>query len=382
MESNEFMLNLQNQLRTEKKVAESTANAYVRVLFTLNEKRPYKNFSFLKDVPAITGRMAKYADTTKDSVLGAICSVLSMVQHKPTMKKLYNQYHEMYAEKSKEVKEVRETNEKTEKQKKNWISWEDVIKRRKELEEDVGKFKRDLSDHDYDKLQQYLVLSLYTEVQPRRNQDYLDMYVVKKYNPKIHITDNYYDLATKTMIFTKYKTAKKYGTQTQEVPEALQKVIEKYLKYHAKRAELKNNAGHIRLLVNKAGEPMEAMNVITRLLNKAFGKNVGSSMLRHIYLSDKYSDTLGEMKDDAKGMGHSLTLQKEYIKMEPKKSEGPTLVIHEGPGEDITDVVLVVEPEKKKRIRVRKPKVIQTSSSSLPASSEPSQTLATASAPA
>jgi hypothetical protein len=104
MESNEFMLNLQSKLKEEKKVAESTANAYVRVLYTLNEKKPYKNLTFLKDVPAITARMEKYADSTKDSVLGAISSVLSLFSGKPSMAKLYKEYHEMYAAKSKEVK--------------------------------------------------------------------------------------------------------------------------------------------------------------------------------------------------------------------------------------------------------------------------------------
>jgi hypothetical protein len=43
-----------------------------------------------------------------------------------------------------------------------------------------------------------------------------------------------------------------------------------------------------------------------------FGKQIGSSMLRHIYLSSKYD--IDEMKKDADAMGHSLGVQKEYMK--------------------------------------------------------------------
>jgi hypothetical protein len=62
------------------------------------------------------------------------------------------------------------------------------------------------------------------------------------------------------------------------------------------------------------GEPIVAVNAITRVLNKVFGKKVGSSLLRHIYLSSKYGDTLAEMKKDSAAMGHSLEVQKTYIK--------------------------------------------------------------------
>ena len=55
---------------------------------------------------------------------------------------------------------------------------------------------------------------------------------------------------------------------------------------------------------------------ITRILNKVFGKNVSTSMLRHIYLTDVYKDVpaLEKMQKLAKSMGHSLETSLEYIK--------------------------------------------------------------------
>ena len=52
---------------------------------------------------------------------------------------------------------------------------------------------------------------------------------------------------------------------------------------------------------------------ITKILNDIFGLNVSTSMLRHIFLSDKYSNVEEQMKQDAIAMGHSSNTQSEYI---------------------------------------------------------------------
>ena len=59
------------------------------------------------------------------------------------------------------------------------------------------------------------------------------------------------------------------------------------------------------------------MNVITRIFNRIFSPNkIGSSMLRHMYLSSKYGTIAKEMSEDAKMMGHSVgTAQEIYVKI-------------------------------------------------------------------
>jgi hypothetical protein len=42
---------------------------------------------------------------------------------------------------------------------------------------------------------------------------------------------------------------------------------------------------------------------ITRLLNTIFGISIGSSMLRNMYLSNKYSGIVEDLKNDTKNMG-------------------------------------------------------------------------------
>jgi hypothetical protein len=84
-------------------------------------------------------------------------------------------------------------------------------------------------------------------------------------------------------------------------------VIATYLKFHPSKGK-----GEYKFLVGADGSALSSVNSITRVLNKIFGKQIGSSMLRHIYLSSKYN--IEEMKKDADAMGHTLGTQKEYLK--------------------------------------------------------------------
>jgi hypothetical protein len=303
------MLDLSKKLREEKGVAESTANAYIRAMYILNGKEAFKNLTFLKNTAAIEDLVKKYADSTIKTILASIVSVLSLFKDKPTYKKIYHHYYERMMGKSEEAKQ-NESSDKTQKQTDNWITWEEVQQKVSELRDKVNEFKsqKSITQQQYDTLLHYLIVSLYTETQPRRNQDYLDMFVAKKQPTE---TEHNYVVLTKTkptsFIFNKFKTSKKYGQQTLEVPESLASVISEFLKFHP----LKKNAS-FKFLVSHDGTPITAVNAITRVLNKIFGKKVGSSMLRHIFLSTKYD--IKEMEKDANAMGHSVDEQKKYMK--------------------------------------------------------------------
>lgn len=315
MESTDFMLQLARQLIADRDVAESTASAYIKTLYQINDRKPYKNLTFLKNSEAVMAKIAGYAESTQRAIYATIVSVLSLFKDKPTFKKVCSIYYDKMMEFNKAAKETDGKHEKTTKQADNWLSWEDVEKRKAELAADVAKFPKTLTPANYERLLQHLVLSLYTDVQPRRNQDYLDMYIIKKWNDKMPIDKNYLDLTTHKFIFNKYKTSRKYGAQTVDIPDSLLTILSAFLAKHPVwKGVVKRKNEPVKLLVAANGEPIVAVNAITRLLNKIFGKKIGSSMLRHIFLSDKYKDTIGEMADDAAAMGHSLATQKAYVK--------------------------------------------------------------------
>ena len=319
------MLQLGKQLMEERKVAESTANAYIKSLYALNGKKSFKNLSFLKDTDAVDKKIAEYAETTQRALLATIVSSLGLYKNKPTFKKVFQHYYDAMMKRSGEVRAEEGKNEKTDKQKENWLSWKEIEERKEELKGEVAKMKKTITTAEYDKLLQFVILSLYTEIQPRRNQDYLDMYIVKKWNDKMPQDKNYLDMATKKFIYCKYKTSKKHGVQTHDIPAPLMDSINAYLKYHPLwKGVAKRKADPIKFLVAQDGAPMTAVNAITRILNRIFGKKVGSSMLRHIYISDKYGDLMEEQKADAEAMGHSVSQQRDYYKKEANQTTEPT----------------------------------------------------------
>lgn len=315
----EFMLNLAKQLVEDKKVSESTANLYVKNLWTLNGGAPFKNLAFLRNTTAVDEILAKYADSTRKTFLASIVSVLSLVKDKPTYKKIYQHYYDEMMKKSAEMRGAETTGEKTDKQKDNWIEWDEVLKAKTDLYNSVKSFvgQKLITPQQYNELLTLVVLSLYTEIPPRRNQDYQEMFVVGKWNDKMDTTKNYLDLLGNQFVFNKYKTAKKYGTQFVSLANApmLMEAITMLLKHHPLHKGRITKNTEFKFLTYSDGAPLVAVNAITRILNKVFGKKVGSSMIRHIYLSSKYADIKEEQQQDAHDMGHSVAEQQGvYVK--------------------------------------------------------------------
>jgi len=308
----EYMVTFAKELCDKKGITESTANAYVRTLYALNDKTPFKNLAFLRNTENILKKVGEYAETTQRSMLASLVSVLGAAA-KPSYKGILKTYQTKMLEKVKEAKGI-DPHDKTDKQKNNWVDWKEV----QNISDEQHKLVRDLATKktlttaEAERLLQALVLSLYVCIPPRRNQDYLDMVVVKKWKETDPNNVNYLDLTGEQFVFNKYKTVKKYGVQRVPLNPALLDVLALYLKHHMLYKASKGKTAVPFLVVED--RPLTAVNSITRILNKIFGKKVGSSMLRHIFLSNKYEGILEEQTADSAAMGHSLEQQRDYIK--------------------------------------------------------------------
>jgi len=305
----------------QKGLADSSIKLYLRNLEKLNDNQPLKNLNFLKDVSAITAKLERYKENTKRGYLISVCSVLSLDKGTKPKAKLYDDYFQLMVNKNKELKTEEATNTKSETQNKNWMDWKEVEEKFNALEEKVDSFKgqKELNEHQYNTLLQYLTLSLYVLFPPRRNE-YQNMMIVKTASETSPTDTNYLDLDHKRMIMNKYKTAKKEGQKILELPEAFLPILSTYLKHHPllKGKKITKSLQPTPFLVYYNGDRLDKVNSITRILNKVFGRKVGSSMLRHIYLSNKYGDIQEEQKKDADAMGHSTAQQKDYIKIDKK----------------------------------------------------------------
>jgi integrase len=311
----DFMVKLRDDLKKERDLSEASLNTYLSRLVSLNDKKPFNNMGFLKDREKIMEKLSEYADKTQENYLSAIVSSLSLFRDKHLYKSTYKFYYDTLKAKNSELNLI-DPSIKTEKQKINWKSWDDILKIHSELAEKVKEFvgQKSLTAHQFDVLQQYTVLSLYLLMDaPRRNADFLHMYVVKSMPKEMDINKNYLDLENEEMIFNNYKTAKKYGTQTIKINEDLMTILNMYFKHHPHYAG--NKTKEIKFLVNDKGQALNAENSITRILNAGLKANIGSSMLRHIYLSFKFpAEMFDSMEETADAMAHSVAEQKRYVK--------------------------------------------------------------------
>lgn len=206
------------------------------------------------------------------------------------------------------------SHEKSEKLEKNWTSMkelQDIVKRyKREIKERNLDKKETLTKKDLDLYQKYLVGSLYTILPPLRN-DYANMKVItfKEYENIEDKKNNYLVIVSKSkkfFSFGAYKTSEVYGIKTLDIPRNLNNIINKWLE--------RNKTGFF--LINTKNEPLSE-NSLTKLLYKTFestGKNISSTIIRHVYLSDKYKDINEEKAKDAKQMMHSVGEQNNYIK--------------------------------------------------------------------
>lgn len=290
--------------KRDKPISESSRKLYQRNLEKLNDEKPVTSLGFLTDVSKIMQTISKYKPTTQRSFIISICTVL-----KNNNEKLYQTYFEIL---SKMNSDLKVHVEKTEKQKDNWMGEDEITNIYSKLKKSVP--KKIKSKEDYDAILNFMIMSLYVLQAPRRNIDYTLMKISSEMSDKKY---NYLDLNNKKFIFNNYKTQGTYLSTVVDVPDDLMRIILMYVKVHPESKKLKNKKYNIHFLSTFYGENIEKSASMTNILNKIFDKKIGSSMLRNMYLTNKYGSMMKEMKGDVKSMATSVdTAMNNYIKQD------------------------------------------------------------------
>jgi len=208
-------------------------------------------------------------------------------------------YRDEMMEEIEQLKEQTDLQEPNEKQMKNSITQDElkhiytVLKKKAD-----GLYKMGGDDYLMD-IQDFIILSLYVLIPPRRALDYTE-FKIRSIDKEV---DNYFD--KDTFVFNRYKTAKTYGQQIVKIPASLQKIIKKWIKI--------NPTDY--LLRDKKGNKLTGV-TLTQRFHKIFGKTVSVNALRHSYLSNKYQSTIEidkKLKEDFTNMGSSVSQKKTYI---------------------------------------------------------------------
>ena len=288
-----------------------TITTYVNNLKNLhkaiNGTKEIDNLDFLKDKEKVINAIEQKSKHTKKNYLVGVMVALQTIE---ANKELMNYYSDIVKELQIDILKHYDKNQKSEKQAQNWITHDEVMKLFRKVKKEtlplLDKSKEELTTKEKDKIQQYLILYLYSgkALPPIRN-DYADMKIVNE-TDKTEPDKNYLVIRSKGhpyFLLNEFKTKKYKGEQKIILKDLeLKKLIQKWNKI--------TDIDY--LLVNLSNNtPMNA-NGITKYLNKIFlkhlGKKISTSMLRSIYVSSKYSNpnmTISEKKDLAEQMLHS-----------------------------------------------------------------------------
>jgi hypothetical protein len=281
-------------------LSEGSKATYLSKLKKLNNNKTPTEVAFLKDTAAILAQIE--AIPNPNTRRGAIIAVVSVLKDNKKFKKEYEQYH---AEMMKINAVLNKNSFKSDatKAKQDNVKMEDILGIQKELAAVVpliGK-KRKITDEQLQQLHDLVVASIYTLLPPRRNIDYSEMVVAAPTEE----TKNYYHAGK--FYFNVYKTKGTYKQQIVDVPAELIDILKLWIKFKPKSDHL---------LVKLPAGDKYAPTEMTALLKKVFkNDSMGVSVLRNVFLSDKYSDAMAGLKRDAEQMGTSVGVANStYIK--------------------------------------------------------------------
>lgn len=219
-----------------------------------------------------------------------------------------DQYRKYMLDLAHDYKKNEEKQEMTESQRKNWVTQDEIKKLYAQLDKECRPYltKDHLSIAEFNRLQNFVILSLYVLQAPRRLQDYTE-FKLRDIDEK---EDNYW--SKNKLIFNTYKTAKRHGREEVDLNPKLKFILQKWKVLNP----------HPYLLMGITGKKFSSSQLQARL-NSIFGKSVSVNILRHSYLTEKYKNipAITEMKNTAQAMGHTLEQALEYVKRDALQDE-------------------------------------------------------------
>jgi hypothetical protein len=266
-------------------------DSYLTLLSTPNE-----NYKTIRE---------KYPNvSTRKNMLTAILSVFKNIEHiKSEFKSQHREWNMFHEHMDSFQKANYKKHMPSKEQLSKYTPLEDIEIKYKEMEKD------DPHKTIKDSLQ-FILLSIIISTPPKRS-DYgnLKIYYDEDPNDK---TSNYVVIKYSNpsyIVFNQYKTKKYLGRVDQELPIKTTNDIKESLRRHPRD----------HLFITRYKKPFTCNKGFTvyfiNTFEQLFGRKTGTTMLRHIYITERVS--FDEMDDDqlesiAKQMLHSTTVQKKY----------------------------------------------------------------------
>lgn len=301
------------------KLTDKTLNTYTNILSNVyiyfnSDLIDFEPYFFIDDFKEIIDYLLNNVNNkyTRKTILAAILNILRVYNDNDD-KKLNNVkqiYSKMMYDDNNNIELEKKKNIKNKKELDNWIDYEDIIEKFKELYKKYY-FYFDINNIDkllLDDLQNLIILAFYIFLEPRR-LEYVDL----KYKNYDENKDNYIDIKNKNICLNNYKTVKKKGKVCFKITNKI--FIDLIKKFINLKSEKKIETDYLFNGLN--GNKLQPSQLTIRL-NKIFDKKISASMIRKSFLTNLFKDDLEKFKlleNVTKNMGNSShEAIKTYIK--------------------------------------------------------------------
>ncbi len=280
-------------------VTDSTIKSYIQNLNKIMKVLEKKDLDFLENFEKVKEAIKDLSPLTQRNYYNAIIVYIQSVKGNP---KSIAKYVEIRDKHNDDYQAFTKTNTKSDKQEKNWIT-----------EEELNGVLEYWKSFD---IQKYTLLKLLMAY-PVRN-DFRDLQIMT-YGKYMKMSDedkkgsNFFLRRQKPLAYffalNRYKTAGTYGQKIIELDASLNKEIGTFLR----------KSGHTSyLFTKKSGAPFSSIE-FSKYVNSIFkktGKNISTTMIRHIMATLSGGEALKKQKELADNMGHSLGQNTDYIKID------------------------------------------------------------------
>jgi hypothetical protein len=294
----------------------SSIKTYLSVFRTI-AKSIGEDLMSVDDFVKYQGKIMDYMNSLTYSMKKSrIAGILSLLGKKDENSKEVKDAILFYTEKMidavNEYKKTEDDQELNERQKENFVSWDqigEIWKKMNLLVEKLWRLNLSFKSADVkDIILHFVVLSLYYLIPPRRSRDMV-LLKIRNFDTSEKSKDNYYTkLDNKwVFVFNDYKNASRLGRQVIVVPMNLRRIIDKWIKINESDYMIPGKN-------NKVAQP----NKLNFMLKAIFNKDVGTSLLRHSFMSHHYGKiNLDKLENVTHQMGNSgIKTMLRYVSLE------------------------------------------------------------------
>eukprot|EP01046_Picozoa_sp_COSAG06_P000231 COSAG06_NODE_6_length_38168_cov_131.592398_30_plen_333_part_00 len=315
------MIDISEYLKQSKPdVSTSTVKAYTVNLEKLHDRlhgtRGFENLDWMRDTAAVLSSLETHCTSylTRRNYLNAVIVILLKQQGFESELRSYQERRDKYND---QYTEIQQTKEPSAKQAANWVPLSEIKELITEYDGLVKQLRSqaDLTVKDKTVFQDRFMLRFWTTYPMRNDLNHTEVISKRDFNALDQLDKdnrNFIILGKVPMLsIGSYKTRKKYGVKKVELTDKdVVKAMNQWL-------TVSPDPTHI--LVNiKDGTSMSSLHItqnLTRIFKKHFQKSVGSTLLRHIVLTEKFGKQLEDMEHMADIMAHSVSTQQQiYIK--------------------------------------------------------------------